>query len=276
MIHLKPPDDFRELSVMPEWEDVCTDAEPFLRPSLIKGTYPDVDTYLDIQFRLLREDFLNPLREGLVAFREKIEKQKKQQIRVDNIRLYYDVKIEDDDDSSVSGSSYILDFSTKGFQRVNWEGSKRLLFGSLLLLSADNFNSFMLFTVVDRKPEQLSLGRIKAKFEGESLPTYAKKENFVMAESSVFFEAYRSVLIALQRISPAHFPMEDYILCRNVLPTEPEYLKKTPDVCLFSLNIQFTNLKISLTFGCFIFAAHLQFDISTKNIFPFVAWWKCK
>jgi hypothetical protein len=88
----------------------------------------------------------------------------------------------------------------------------------------------MLFTVVDRKPDQLSLGIIKVKFEGESLPAYAKKANLVMAESSVFFEAYRSVLIALQRISPAHFPMEDYILCRNVSPTEPDYLKKTLDV----------------------------------------------
>jgi hypothetical protein len=88
----------------------------------------------------------------------------------------------------------------------------------------------MLFTVVDRKPEQLSRGRIKAKFEGESLPTYAKKTNLVMAESSVFFEAYRSVLIALQRISPAHFPMEDYILCRNVVPTKPDYLNRIPNV----------------------------------------------
>ena len=228
---LKPPDDFRELSVMPQWEDVCTDAEPFLRPNLIKGSYPDVDTYLDIQFRLLREDFLNPLREGLVAYRTKIEKQQNQHIRVDNIRLYYDVKIRDDDNPAID--SYTLEFSTKGFQRVNWEGSKRLLFGSLLLLSANNFNSFMLFTVVDRKPEQLSRGRIKAKFEGESLPAYAKKTNLVMAESSVFFEAYRSVLIALQRISPAHFPMENYILCRNVLPDEPEYLKRVPKVRLF-------------------------------------------
>ena len=228
MTHLKPPDDFRELSVMPEWEDVCTDAEPFLRPNLIKGSYPDVDTYLDIQFRLLREDFYNPLREGLVAYRSKTEKQHKQHIRVDNIRLYYDVTIYDDDDPH--SGSYILEFSIKGFQRVNWEGSKRLLFGSLLLLSADNFNSFMLFTVVDRKPDQLLLGIIKVKFEGESLPAYAKKANLVMAESSVFFEAYRSVLIALQRISPAHFPMEDYILCRNVSPTEPEYLKRTLEV----------------------------------------------
>ena len=132
MTHLKPPDDFRELSVMPEWEDVCTDAEPFLRPNLIKGSYPDVDTYLDIQFRLLREDFLNPLREGLVAYRCKMEKQPKQQIRVDNIRLYYDVKIKDDDNPA--SGNYTLEFSTKGFQRVNWEGSKRLLFGSLLSL----------------------------------------------------------------------------------------------------------------------------------------------
>jgi hypothetical protein len=218
---------------MPEWEDVCSDAVPFLRPNIIKGSYPDVDTYLDIQFRLLREDFLNPLREGLVAFRTKMEKQPKQHIRVDNIRLYYDVKIKDDD--TPASGNYLLEFSTKGFQRVNWEGSKRLLFGSLLLLSANNFDSFMLFTVVDRKPEQLSRGRIKAKFEGESLPTYAKKTNLVMAESSVFFEAYRSVLIALQRISPAHFPMEGYILCRNVLPAEPEYLIRTPNVRHFSV-----------------------------------------
>ncbi|XP_057379336.1 NFX1-type zinc finger-containing protein 1-like [Daphnia carinata] len=224
---LKPPDDFRQLSVLPEWDDVCNNVQPFLRPNIIKGSYPDVDTYLDIQFRLLREDFLNPLREGLVAFRTKIGKQQKQQIRVDNIRLYYNVQIKDD--GVLPNDIYVLEFSTKGFERVNWEGSKRLLFGSLLLLSADNFDSFMLFTVVDRKPDQLSRGRFRAKFEGQILPSYAKKTDMVMAESSVFFEAYRSVLIALQRISPAHFPMEDYILCRNTAPAEPEYLRSIPN-----------------------------------------------
>ena len=150
-------------------------------------------------------------------------------------RLYYDVKIKYDDAQS---DSYLLEFSVKNLLRVNWEGSKRLLFGSLLLLSADNFNSFLLFTVVDRKPDQLSRGRIKAKFEGESLPVYAMENNLIMAESSVFFEAYRSVLIALQRISPAHFPMEDYILCQNVSPIEPDYLLDIPDVSLKSNNQQ--------------------------------------
>ena len=45
-----------------------------------------------------------------------------------------------------------------------------------------------------------------------------------MLESTVFFEAYRSVL-ALQKISPVHFPMENYILSRDLNPDIPSYLE---------------------------------------------------
>lgn len=48
---MQPPDDFRQLRVMPEWDDVCSEIDPFLRPNVVKGIYPDVDTYLDVQFR---------------------------------------------------------------------------------------------------------------------------------------------------------------------------------------------------------------------------------
>lgn len=225
---------------MPNWEDVCVESDPFLRPNIVNGSYQDVDTYLDVQFRLLREDFFSPLREGLLAYRTLLAKNQKR-FRVDNIRLYFDVKVKDDDSQA---NVYVLEFSTQALGRINWEGSKRLLFGSLLLLSADGFNSFLLFTVVDRKPDQLLRGRVKVKLEGKSsLPSYAMTRNLVMVESSVFFEAYRSVLIALQRISPAHFPMEDYILCRNVLPAEPDYLKDVLDVSHSSsfMSSQFEN-----------------------------------
>ena len=218
---MKPPDDFRQLRVMPEWEDVCTEMEPFLRPNIVKGNYPDVETYLDIQFRLLREDFFYPLRDGLLSYRKKVEGKHKRGLRIDNIRLYEDVQIMDQDSTT---NSYTLKFSVKGMQKVNWEGNKRLLFGSLLLLSGDSFNSFVLFTVADRKPEQMSKGIFKANFEGVSLPADLKKKKLVMAESSVFFEAYRSVLQALQKISPAHFPMMDYILGYDLTAVPPDYL----------------------------------------------------
>ncbi|EFX65333.1 hypothetical protein DAPPUDRAFT_117365 [Daphnia pulex] len=56
MIHLKPLMTFdNSNSVIPECEYVCADTGPFLRPNIIKGSYPDVDTYLDIQFRILQD-----------------------------------------------------------------------------------------------------------------------------------------------------------------------------------------------------------------------------
>ena len=169
----------------------------------------------------MREDFFSPLRDGLLAYRKTVEGKHKRGLRIDNIRLYEDVQILDQDSKT---NSYTLQFSVKGMQKVNWEGSKRLLFGSLLLLSGDSFNSFVLFTVADRKPEQMSKGFIKANLEGDSLPAALKKKKLIMAESSVFFEAYRSVLLALQKISPDHFPMKQYILGRDLTPLPPKYL----------------------------------------------------
>lgn len=60
----EPPNNFRELSVLPSREDIMED-RPYLRANLIKGNYRDIEHYLDIQFRLLREDCFGPLREGI-------------------------------------------------------------------------------------------------------------------------------------------------------------------------------------------------------------------
>lgn len=216
-----PPNDFRTLNVMPNWEDVCLDVEPFLRPSIVKGKYPDIATYLDIQFRLLREDFFNPLRVGLLAYKSQTDKKHSRIRNPDNIRLYYEVRILE---YNMHEDCYTIQFSNAGLRRIVWEHSKRFLYGSLVCLSSDNFMSFHLFTVLDRNPKLLEEGKIKVKFEGGTLSAALKKQTFVMAESTVFFESYRSILTALQRISPTNFPLEDYILGRNASPEVPDYL----------------------------------------------------
>ncbi|KAI9558322.1 hypothetical protein GHT06_015075 [Daphnia sinensis] len=216
-----PPNDFRTLNVMPNWEDVCMDVDPFLRPNIVKGKYPDIATYLDIHFRLLREDFFNPLRVGLLAYKSQTDKKHSRIRNPDNIRLYYEVRILEYD---MHEDCYVIQFSNAGLRRIVWEHSKRFLYGSLLCLSSDNFMSFHLFTVLDRDPKLLKAGKIKVKFEGGTLSTALKKQTFVMAESTVFFEGYRSILTALQRISPTNFPLKDYILGRNTSPEVPDYL----------------------------------------------------
>ena len=227
----KPPDDFRELSVAPKWEDVCTDEEAFIRPNIIKGRFPDVDTYLDIQFRLLREDLYSPLRDGLSGFKHYLAlpaNKNKLPTCIENVRFYHQVQISDFDgkEKNREMNQYLLKFSIKGLERINWETSKRLLHGSLLCLSSDNFSSLHLFTVSQRFADQLSRGRVVATLEdSEKLSVKLQREVYTMAESPVYFEAYRSFLSALQSISPFHFPMKKYILGHSLDVKPPRYLR---------------------------------------------------
>ena len=61
-------DNFRELSVVPTVEDILSGA-PVVKRILVDRGFLDVDSYLDIHFRLLREDFICPLREGIQLYK---------------------------------------------------------------------------------------------------------------------------------------------------------------------------------------------------------------
>lgn len=51
---------------------------------------------------------------------------------------------------------------------MRWQNSKRLLYGSLVLLSCDNFASFLFATVSDRDPDDLQKGQVQITFDEES------------------------------------------------------------------------------------------------------------
>ena len=61
----KPPNDFRQITVYPTSDEINSRKETFLRKNRIKRRYDDLNDYLDVQFRLLREDFVAPLRAGI-------------------------------------------------------------------------------------------------------------------------------------------------------------------------------------------------------------------
>jgi hypothetical protein len=54
---LVPPDDFRDLSINPTFIDLINEESPFLREIPFEGPFKDLEHYLDVHFRLLREDF---------------------------------------------------------------------------------------------------------------------------------------------------------------------------------------------------------------------------
>jgi len=53
-----PPNDYRSLPSFPTMQEMLDSTPPFLRPIKKEGCYEDASHYLDVQFRLLKEDLV--------------------------------------------------------------------------------------------------------------------------------------------------------------------------------------------------------------------------
>lgn len=211
----EPPEDFTELPILPRVEELLVHSNKvYLRPNIVSGGYTSWAHYFDVQFRLLREDFVRPLRQGIEAYCDTGSTRNISDIRVYNsARILNPVCL-------FSGIGFVIKFDVSMLQKVNWEHSRRLIFGSMLCLSQDGFkDSIMFATVVKRDPKLLEEGIITVKFEDNSTPFAASRETtFKMVESTAYFEAYRYVLERLQNLSfvPDQMPMKSYIVdCVN-------------------------------------------------------------
>ena len=220
MAAVQPPEDFRSKDVLPQPSEINSmQVKPFLRPNITQGPYTDWEHYLDIQYRLLREDFIGPLRSGICSFN--------QGDNFSDIRVYTNVHVVDPV-CLKSGLGFQLKFDTSGaLKNVQWEHSKRLIYGSLLCLSHDNFHNIIFVTVVDRDPAMLAQGFVIVKFEGrlDNLVLNPETE-YIMVESTAYFEAYRHILEGLKTIVSTSMPFRDYIVSCNVQKTlSPCYLR---------------------------------------------------
>ena len=234
----EPPQNFRELSVIPQAADLCF--KPFLRENIVDRKFKDLDHYLDVQFRLLKEDFVMYLRDGIKQLTKEnnsLETSSSRKVkRADDVSVYNDVTVLHPV-CNRKGQVYRIRFnpSHPKVKRVNWERSKRLKFGTLVCLSSDEFNTLFFATVENRSAEGLSVGELDVRFENvtkEEISDFVKgKERFVMIESPAYFEAYRHVLEALKEIKPEEFPFQKYIVerCQDVGPPEYQGHKERED-----------------------------------------------
>lgn len=88
----EPCKNFRELSVYPTLNDLEIE-EPYLHPNIIKGPCRNVEHYLDVRFKLLREDFIVPLRNGIQSYKDPIHYKHRDtmnNIHNNNIHVYND------------------------------------------------------------------------------------------------------------------------------------------------------------------------------------------
>ena len=244
----EPPQNFRSLSIVPDAADLLC-SKPFLRKNIIDGKFNDLEHYLDVQFRLLREDFVMPLRRGIRQMRKETDssmptKSTDRPKRTKDVSVFHKVTILHPVFND-NGRFYRLKFdqSHRSVKNVRWERSSRLKFGSLVCLSPDDFDSVVFATVENRNADSLSVGELEVRFVNlESTEIYQfihSKVRFVMIESPAYFEAYRHVLEALKTMKTEEFPFKRYIVdcCQVVDP--PEYLVQVSDGAIEEGEIMF-------------------------------------
>lgn len=162
---VEPPRSFRELSVFPKAADLSVSYEPFLRVNVVRRSYKDLEHYLDVQFRLVRADFILPLRKGILQLRKDSgvlgrsgsqDSEETRDVHVYRyVRVLYPV-------CSPKGMVYRIRFDAfhHSARNIPWEKCKRLKFGSLLCLSADDFYTPLFAIVESPDPKELCLGEL--------------------------------------------------------------------------------------------------------------------
>ena len=209
---------------------------------------------MDVQFRLLREDYLKPLREGIFEFREIIQKErvnvnmaslnhhtldiniKKKLKSIDSLSIYFGTQLVSTKLTDI-GIVYQLRLGDEQIRNgFDLALSKKLIFGSMVCLSSDYFmNNCLIGIICDRDIRDLRQGIIGVRFRydsiyrrnSENFPAF--NNSYTMLETSAFFESYKHVLeslVSFQHLGDEAFPFKKHIVdCQNEEIEKPEYLK---------------------------------------------------
>jgi hypothetical protein len=151
---IDPPDDVTKWNIVPSQRDILRSDEVFLRPNFVGRSYPDLETYVDVQFRLLAEDFVQPLRHGVAKLLSgKFQPRDVQELRIyENVTFKRGGLVQDRrrvvPERESSWRIYTVNF--KQLPRVNWITSRRLIHGSLVCLWDPTSNDLIVASVAHR------------------------------------------------------------------------------------------------------------------------------
>jgi hypothetical protein len=212
--------DFREIAILPTADEIASTERPFLRPSSMFND-PDTEntrtaTYLDNQFRLLREDMLYEMREEVQALLSPKGNRKNRGIAIDELTLL-DVHYGTEERRCKWGLTFqcktdlpqLKDHKgptkRKAYLKEHVQGKKFLRHMSLACLLVDD--QVLAFPVINRDEDLLAKDRpiLVLQLDGEKSTTktllklkIAKKIKLILIDTAIF--SYEPVLTALQQI----------------------------------------------------------------------------
>lgn len=235
----KWPQIYKNLTIYPVSADIMSN-KIILSPNIMNGKYDNVYHYLDVQFRLLREDFIAPLREGIQYYKT-VNELNQDVNKIPNIHMFFGVKIREKVSKSLE-TLYTVHFYTKEDCSIN---SKQFMPESLLVFSNDNFYS-MFFAIVIKMYQNTSLSSKTLLIKLlDNHVTIKLNSLYIMAESITYFLPYKYAMHVLKKFNHNNFPMKSYIVYGKTKSQVPSYL--TNNSKIYSINgVQFDILNNDL------------------------------
>ncbi|TGZ78281.1 P-loop containing nucleoside triphosphate hydrolase protein [Ascodesmis nigricans] len=193
--------------------------------NIIDDSYESVEEYLSTHYELLREDAVAGLRDCIA------------QIRMDpdmdetpHMAVYENVMVTGITYTQQFGVCTKISFSLNRVgKQIRWSQSKRLIPGSIVCLSDDRFQTFRVATVVARPLDQVEQNphEIDILFKPGEIEIDSSKPMLMVECKSSYFEAYKWVLKALQRMRPDNFPLHRYLCFMDKDIGAPGYVEQT-------------------------------------------------
>jgi len=250
------PQSCNSIPFYPEIKDILS-KKVILSPNIIKGNYKNLNHYIDVQYNLLREDFISPLRKSIQCYKALKECNQIGDIR--NIHIYIDACITKRIiDMNIS---YFVNFQTKDDCSVN---SKRFMFGSLLVFSNNQFNSMFCGTVIGFGGNVL-LSSKSLQFQPLDNNVIINMNSlYTMIECGTYFLPYMYAMKAFNMFNPCNFPMESYILYGKTEPQIPAYLNTNST--MYNIN----GLQFDILNDC-LWSANTFFELDSTQSMAFKA-----
>nr|POF22193.1 helicase required for rnai-mediated heterochromatin assembly 1 [Quercus suber] len=203
-----------------------------LVPNKPEGAWDSKEAYLSAQYELAREEAVRPIREAVSRVRS----------------------LPNGDEDALHGAVGVYEkahicamtYSTRGIaikitfslarskKKIIWEQSKRLISGSLVVLTPkdDMFKTTAIVaTVASRSlagvlkdPPEIDLFTARA----EELEIDPAKEWVMIEDRSSYFEAGRHTLLALQKMMQESFPLQEHLVRAETHVPPPKYLQTQP------------------------------------------------
>ena len=219
---------YKEMDILPSKSEITKPDHTKLRKLMVTGEYPSAEVYLDIHFKLLREDMIRPMRQGIQNFLNDRNVRKE-------LYMYEYVRIVEMYCEQRQGLLYRITFTTCNVRdptKIKWDRVQRLKFGTLLCIltyGANNQPSFdnPIWAVVAHRDEKelTDYSRISIRFQEGFKPEFEfNKDYFIVESRQVYYEAYFHTLTVLKEMTPETIPMKEILLGRTKKCDPPRYL----------------------------------------------------